>query len=280
MSVCIRIGDQILSTERPLIMGILNLTKDSFYDGGKYLQLEKAIAQFEKMLVEGADIIDVGAFSSRPGAKDVPVEEQLSLLKPFLEEVKNSYPQVPISIDCNKAEIVRTLCKIKPFLVNDISGFGHDPELLLAVAERGLPYVLMHIRGNPENMQSKASYEDVCFETLTELAKKVHTLRATGIHDFILDPGFGFSKTTGQNFELLANLETFRLFERPLMVGISRKSMIYKTLGVKPQAALNGTTALHMTALMNGADILRVHDVTEASETRNLWVQLQSAVKH
>jgi len=274
MAMSLNIGGQLLQLKRPLIMGILNLTKDSFYDGGRYIELDKALAQFQKMMESGADIIDIGAFSSRPGAQSVSVEDQLELLEPFLREVSKQFDHVPISIDCFQSGVVSTLAEIKPFIVNDITGFSQDEDLLKVVAELGLPYVLMHMRGTPETMQTLTTYDDLCFDILRDLSQKVHELRKNGISEFIIDPGFGFAKTTAQNFELLANLEVFGLFERPIMVGLSRKSMIYKTLGLKPDQALNGTTALHMTALMNGAQILRVHDVSEAVETRNLWQQL------
>lgn len=239
--------------------------------------MDKALQQFEELVSSGADIIDIGAFSSRPGAASVSADEQLSRLKPFLTEVSLHFREVPISVDCFESEVVRELAKIKPFLVNDITGFSHDPSLLATIAELGLPYVLMHMRGTPQTMQSMTDYEDLCFEILRDLAVKLHKLKQVGVRDVIIDPGFGFAKTTDQNFEMLSNLDVFSLFERPVMVGLSRKSMIYKTLGTEPGSALNGTTALHMAALMKGARILRVHDVTEALETRKLWQQLQSS---
>jgi len=279
MSLSLNIGGQHLSLNQPLIMGILNLTTDSFYDGGRYLQMNKAVAHFQNMVDSGADIIDIGAFSSRPGALSIPTEQQLATLVPFITEISQQFRDIPISIDCYQSEVVKKLSEIRPFLVNDITGFSQDQALLYTVAERGLPYVLMHMRGIPEDMQSHTDYDTVCYDVLKDLAIKVHELKRHGIYDFVIDPGFGFAKTTDQNFQLLANLEVFGLFERPVMVGLSRKSMIYKTLDIQPAQALNGTTALHMTALLKGAKILRVHDVLEASETRKLWQQLQSSVK-
>ena len=257
-------------------MGILNLTKDSFYDGGQYLNEDKAKAHINKMIAEGVDIIDLGAFSSRPGANLVSNADQIKILEPMVSFMSSQYPNCPISLDVFHSEVVNELAPITSFLVNDISGFSWDDHLIQAVSDYNLPYVLMHIKGTPKDMQSMTSYKDVTFEVLDYLAKKVHILKSAGINEIIIDPGFGFAKTTAQNFELLAKLNVFNIFEYPIMVGLSRKSMIYKTLGLKPQEALNGSTALHMTSLMNGAKILRVHDVKEAKETLTLWEQLQS----
>jgi len=274
----LNLGGKLLDLRTPLIMGVLNLTKDSFYDGGKYDQLDAAMHQVAKMLEEGADLIDIGAFSSRPGAKMVTPKEQLAQLLPVVEKVLTVHPDIALSIDTWSSEVVAELYKLSPFIVNDISGFQYDDKLLSSVAKCQLPYVLMHIQGKPENMAHKTDYEDVSFEVLRYFADKLHALRQSGIKDVIVDPGFGFAKTTAQNFELLAKLNVFNVFDRPLLVGLSRKSMIYKTLGIDPAEALNGTTSLHMVALMKGARILRVHDVKEASETRTLWAELHSAV--
>lgn len=276
----LNVGGTLIDYSQPLIMGILNITKDSFFDGGQYLLIDSAIAQVQKMLDDGADIIDIGAFSSRPGAHLVSAEEQLRLLTPVLTEIASTYPSAVLSIDCFQSQVVKALGSITPFIVNDITGFNLDPTILDVVSDLGCPYVLMHMRGTPADMQTKTEYTDVVFEVLDDLIQKIFELNSRGIDQIIIDPGFGFAKTTEQNFAMLKKLEAFDVLERPVLVGISRKSMIYKTLGSNPQNALNGTTALHMAALMNGADILRVHDVKEAEETRTLWEQLQFPVKH
>ena len=270
----LRIGSQLLELERPLVMGILNLTNDSFYDGGRFLNHSAALDHVDKMLSDGADIIDIGAFSSRPGAELVSESKQIDTIGPIMEAVLKQFPDVKLSIDTCHSLVVEELAKLGSFIVNDISGGQWDPHLFDTVAKAGLPYVLMHILGTPKTMQNSPSYEDVAMDVLTYLASKLHVLRQKGISDVIIDPGFGFGKTISHNYKLLAKLEVFKILDCPVMVGLSRKSMIYKTLGIKPDAALNGTTALHMTSLMNGAKILRVHDVQEAKETRTLWKQL------
>ncbi len=276
----LKVGNTLLDYSQPLIMGILNITEDSFYDGGQYTQVESAMKQVQLMLDQGADIIDVGAFSSRPGAHLVPSREQLSLLKPIVAEMATSFPEVILSIDCFHGAVVNDLSTISPFIVNDITGFSQDPTILDALSSHGCPYVLMHMRGTPDDMQTRTAYTDVVFEVIDDLIAKIYELNSRGIDQIIIDPGFGFAKTSAQNFEMLRKLGAFDVLERPIMVGVSRKSMIYKTLSTDPHGALNGTTALHMAALMNGADILRVHDVKEAVETRTLWSQLQFPVKH
>lgn len=276
----LKVGNTLLDYSQPLIMGILNITNDSFYDGGQYLLLDSAMKQVQLMLDEGADIIDVGAFSSRPGAHLVSAEQQLESLQPVITEIVKSLPDAVLSIDCFHGSVVNALSDIGPFIVNDITGFSQDASILEAVSDKGCPYVLMHMRGTPADMLTQTDYSDVVFEVIDDLIMKIYKLKSKGIDQVIIDPGFGFAKTTTQNFEMLRKLGAFDVLERPIMVGISRKSMVYKTLSTDPKGALNGTTALHMAALMNGADILRVHDVKEAVETRTLWAQLQSPVKH
>lgn len=276
----LNLNGHLIDLSKPLIMGILNITQDSFYDGGRYNQADAALVQVDKMLSEGADIIDIGAFSSRPGAEMVTAKEQLEQLVPIVEKVLGLYPEAKLSIDTWSSEVVSELAKITSFIVNDISGFQYDEQLIPTVAEHRLPYILMHIQGKPADMSEKTQYDDVSFEVLKYFAGKLHTIKASGINDIIIDPGFGFAKTTAQNFELLAKLNVFNVFDLPVMVGLSRKSMIYKTLGIQASEALNGTTSLHMAALLNGAKILRVHDVKEASESRTLWAQLHSAVNN
>lgn len=274
----INIGGHLLEIDKPLVMGILNLTKDSFYDGGRYTDVDKAMQQVELMLSEGADIIDLGAFSSRPGAELVAAEKQIAVIKPVMEAIGSDFPDAVLSVDTFSSAVVEALAGIQPFIVNDISGAAWDEHLLDKVASLRLPYILMHIQGTPEMMQDSPSYDDVTMSVLTYLAKKLHHLKGCGIHDVIIDPGFGFGKSLSHNYELLAKLDVFKILDHPIMVGLSRKSMIYKPLGNTPESALNGTTALHMASLMKGAGILRVHDVKEAVETRNLWLQLLSHV--
>ncbi len=274
----LRIGKQVLTLEIPLVMGILNLTPDSFYDGGRFNDLDSALAQVQKMVREGVDILDIGAFSSRPGAKPVPVEKQIEVLKPVVEAIMANYPELPLSIDTCYADVVNSLAEFSSFIVNDISGAQWDKGLLDAVAYHNLPYVAMHILGTPETMQNNPEYQDVCVEVLKYLANLQTKLRKKGITDVIVDPGFGFGKTLEHNYRLLAKMEVLQILESPVLVGLSRKSMVYKPLNLSATEALNGTTALHMMALSKGAQILRVHDVKEAVETRNLWLQLHSCV--
>ncbi len=259
-------------------MGILNVTEDSFYDGGEHFHPDKAIARGLEMANSGADIIDIGAFSSRPGAELISPAVQLARLKPVVKTLSSQLPDIPLSIDTYSALVVKELAEITSFIVNDISASQYDSELLATVAKLNLPYVLMHMRGTPKTMGDMADYKDVTFSVLTELAQKLHLVKRSGIKDVIIDPGFGFAKKKEHNFELLAKLNALNIFEAPILVGLSRKSMIYKTLGISADEALNGTTALHMIALQNGAQILRVHDVKEAVETRNLWSQLHTPV--
>lgn len=274
------INGQLLNLDKPKVMGILNLTTDSFYDGGQYLVLDKALHRVEQMLEEGSSIIDLGAFSSRPGADIISQMSQIKALEPVVKGIISRFPDIMLSIDTNQSEVAEAIAGLCHFLVNDISGFSQDKRLLDVVSEYKLPYVLMHMRGTPKTMQEKTSYTDITFDILDYLAKKLDVLRRKGIIEVLIDPGFGFAKTTTQNFELLKKLNLFNVFECPLMVGLSRKSMIYKTLGLTPEQSLNGSTALHMAALSNGAKILRVHDVKEATETITLWQQLEPSVNH
>ncbi len=270
----IRIGERLLDLRTPKVMGILNYTSDSFFDGGQYNRPETALSQVTKMLAQGADIIDLGSFSSKPGAKLLEPQEQINRLEPLVKSILATYPEVILSIDTYSSQVVRALARFTNFIVNDISGYSVDPDLPIALAETNLPYVLMHARGRPENMSELTQYEDVTGDIIKALSAKVRALRNMGIVDIILDPGFGFAKTSGQNYQLLRQLAVFGIFDLPVMVGLSRKSMIYKVLEGTAETALNGTTALHMVALMNGASILRVHDVKEARETIKLWTRL------
>ena len=267
---------QLLDLARPRIMGILNITPDSFFDGGRY-QTEKALLiQVEKMLSEGADIIDIGGMSSRPGAKLIPVDEELNRVLPAVKIILKEHPKTIISIDTVRGEVARQTIEAGAAMVNDISAGTIDPEMFKIVGAINCPYILMHIQGIPENMQKSINYDGhVVTSVLDFLIEKMGELRALNVKDIVIDPGFGFGKTIDHNYELLKNLSSFRILEVPILVGLSRKSMIHKLLDITAETALNGTTALHFAALENNAKILRVHDVLEARETLTLWEKLK-----
>ena len=266
---------RLLSLERPAVMGILNLTPDSFYDGGRYASLDEAQRQVEKMLSEGAAIIDLGGMSSRPGAAIIDLEEELRRVLPPLQLLTRSFPEAIFSIDTVRSEVARQACAAGAAIVNDISAGSLDEEMYPAVAALGCPYILMHMKGTPASMQAAPAYEDVVLEVFDFFIAEIGKLRQLGVRDIIADPGFGFGKTVEHNYELLKKMHVFQILEVPILAGISRKSMICRVLGLPPAAALNGTTALHMVALQQGARILRVHDVREAVETVRLWEQLE-----
>ena len=255
-------------------MGVLNVTPDSFYDGGRFLQEKKIVEQAEKMLNEGAALLDVGGYSSRPGASEVPLGEELTRVVAAVKAIKKNFPQSIISIDTFRSVVAKAAYDEGAQLINDISGGSLDEAMFKTVAELDVPYVCMHMRGNPSTMNSMASYDNLLFEVVTYFHKKIYAMQSAGIKDIIIDPGFGFAKTVKQNFQLLNGLDHFRIFQKPLLVGLSRKSMIWKTLSTDPEQALNGTTALNMAALMKGANILRVHDVKEAVETIKLFSRI------
>lgn len=266
----------LIELSTPKVMGILNLTPDSFYDGGSYGALADAISQVEKMLNEGATFIDVGAYSSRPGATDITVIEEERRLIPVIEELVKIFPEVLISVDTFRASVAQKAVKAGAALINDISAGLLDPQMMEVVGNLGVPYIMMHMRGSPQTMKDLTSYEDVTKEVLLYFSERVAMAGAHKIKDLVIDPGFGFAKDATQSFELLKKLELFKSLEKPLLAGVSRKSMIYKTLHTSPNQALNGTTALHMFALQKGANILRVHDVKEAVEVVTLYKRLVS----
>lgn len=274
----INVNGQLLDLATPKVMAILNLTPDSFFEGSR-MQTAKQVAQrVTQMLAEGADFLDVGAYSSRPWADNVPLEEEMRRLREGLTVLRKEAPDAIVSVDTFRADIAR-MC-IEEFgvaMVNDISGGELDNQMFDTIARARVPYIIMHMQGTPQNMQQAPHYENVLKEVMLHLAEKVEKLHEMKVNDIILDPGFGFGKTLTHNFELLAHLNEFDIFQLPILVGISRKSMVYKTLGITPQEALNGTTALHTIALSKGANILRVHDVKEAVETIKLW---QAVNKH
>jgi|SRR5688572_19795577 len=266
---------KLLDLSVPKVMGILNITPDSFFDGGKFTEEKAIIKQAGKMLAEGADIIDIGAHSSRPGAKMVAESTELKRLLPAIKAVLKKYPQTIISVDTYRASVAKKAIETGASIINDISGGDLDKEMFKTVASLKVPYILMHMEGTPGDMQQNPVYENVVNEVLTSLMKRVSTLRKLGVTDVIADPGFGFGKTVSHNYALLNHLDAFRVLDCPVLVGISRKSMICKVLGINPEKALNGTTALNMVALQKGASILRVHDVKEAVEVVKLFREMK-----
>lgn len=269
---------QLLDLSRPVVMGILNVTPDSFFDGGRYTGVEAALKQAEKMLAEGATILDVGGASSRPGAAEVSEKEELERVIPVIEGIKSHFSEAIISIDTWRASVAKAAAEAGASMVNDISGGQFDARMFETVAVLDTPYILMHIQGTPDTMQQNPHYEDVVSEVLDFFIQKIEKLRALGVKDIVLDPGFGFGKTVEHNYQLLRNLHVFpNVTGLPVLAGISRKSMICKVLKVNPENALNGTTALHMVALQQGAKILRAHDVRAAVEVVKLWEQLEQS---
>jgi len=256
-------------------MGILNLTEDSFYDGGKNNSLNKALKHTEKMLSEGAFFIDIGVASSKPGSPLIKVDEEKKRLLPYLNALIREFPTTHFSIDTYHSEVAQISLDLGVSMINDISGGQLDSKMFAVVGAHKLPYVMMHMKGTPETMQQKTEYKDVVQEITYFFSEQIKKARAAGIHDIVVDPGFGFGKSSAQNFTLLQHLNHFESLKCPIIVGVSRKSMIYKTLGSTPEEALNGTTALHAWALERGARILRVHDVKPAKECIELWETLQ-----
>jgi len=261
---------RVLSLARPLVMGILNRTPDSFYQGSRVADDEQLLRQAGKMISEGADIIDIGGQSTRPNAEQLGEEEELSRVTGAIELLHREWPEIPLSVDTWFARVAREAVSAGASMVNDISGGSLDPDMLNTVGRLRVPYVCMHMKGTPATMNTEARYEDVVKEVLDVFIRRIDDCRRAGIHDVILDPGFGFAKTPGHNFTLLRHLSLFRITGKPILLGVSRKSTIYRTLGITPEEALNGTTVLHTIGLLNGASILRVHDVKEAREAVTL----------
>ena len=272
----IKSKEKLLDLSSPVIMGILNVTPDSFYDGGFYDNEKKVLSQVKKMIDQGARIIDVGGYSSRPGADDITANLELERVLPIVKLIKENFPEVLISIDTFRSEVAKQCVKNGADIVNDISGGSLDPKMFEIVADLGVPYIMMHMRGNPSNMMNKTDYENVINEIEEYFKQKIELAESFGINDIIIDPGFGFSKTTKQNFDILNNLNFLNKLDRPLLIGVSRKSMIYKTLGISPIDSLNGSTVLHTISLLNGAKIIRTHDVKEARECIRLVNELKS----
>jgi len=261
---------RMLVWEKPLIMGIINSTPDSFYQGSRFSGTDAVLAQAEKMLEEGADIIDIGGQSTRPGSTLLTATEELQRVIESVEAIHNRFPEAFISIDTFYALVAKETVAAGASIINDISAGSMNETMISMVASLNVPYVLMHMKGTPETMQQSAHYENVTREVLDFFIHKIPLLRNAGIKDIIVDPGFGFGKTVVHNFELLRNLSAFKIFDCPILLGLSRKSTIYKTLGTDASQALNGTTVLNTIGFENGANILRVHDVKEAREVVTL----------
>lgn len=269
----------LLDLSTPKVMAIINMTPDSFYDHSR--KLVGYQDHIDLAISEGCDILDIGGMSSRPGASLITIEEEWGRVQPALEYAATKYPHIPVSIDTLHSEIARRAINEGAHIVNDISGGDFDKDMIKTIAALGSPFIVMHMPGLPQSMQSQTDYDDVTLAVLTYLRNKVNRLRAQGIKDVIVDPGFGFGKTVSQNYELLQKLSVFKLTESPILVGVSRKSMINKILDIPSHEALNGTTALHMIALQNGAQILRVHDVKEAVQCIKLHkAVMESKVSH
>lgn len=262
----INCNGNLIDLSTPRVMGILNLTPDSFYDGGKYKSEKEILLQTEKMLFEGATFIDIGAYSSRPGAQSISENEELTRLLPVLEVIVKAFPNVLISIDTFRSTVAKQAISLGACMVNDISAGNLDDKMFSTIAELQVPYIIMHMRGNPQNMQDQTNYDDVIKDIVFYFSTKVNELRLLGVNDIILDVGFGFSKTMDQNYELLQKLNVFTNFDLPILSGLSRKSMLYKLLHISSEEALNATTSGNTIALLQGSNILRVHDVKEAME--------------
>ncbi len=271
----IQIKGRLIGLDKPQIMGILNLTPDSFFAGSRLDgNRDRILSKARSMIENGADFLDLGGYSTRPGAAEVSVEEELDRVVPAVEAIRAEFPEILISIDTFRSKVAKESILAGADLINDISSGDLDEDMLPTVATLGVPYISMHMRGNPKNMQNQTNYSDILAEILYYFSEKVDLFKKLGIKDVIIDPGFGFAKTIEQNYFLLKNLRSFEVLELPLLVGISRKSMIHKTLAIQASEALNGTTALNMFALTQGANLLRVHDVKEAKETIKLFEQL------
>ena len=270
---------RLVNLDQPKIMGILNVTPDSFFDGGQFENIELLVQQATKLIDEGADFLDIGGASSKPGAIPVPEKEELQRVLPAIQAVLDKHPDAIVSIDTTRSRVATEAVKAGAMLVNDISAGNSDSKMLEVVGDLGVPYIAMHMQGTPQNMQNNPQYKNVWIEIRRSLAETIEEAYSKGIHDVIIDTGFGFGKTVYHNFELLKHLEEFRHLNTPILVGLSRKSMIQKVLGVSAQEALHGSSVLHTLALSKGAHILRVHDVKEAKEVVQLVNQVHKPEK-
>jgi len=261
-------------------MGVINITDDSFYEGSRFHDPQSIVEGARKMIEEGADIIDIGGFSSRPGAVIISVEKEFERLHMALNVLRNEFQDLVISVDTFRSIVAKTVVnEYRVDMINDISGGEMDPDMIKTIGELNVPYILMHMKGTPETMQMEPEYNNVIDEIVRFFGEKVHQLKKDGVNDIIIDPGFGFGKTIEHNYTILNQLDAFRMLELPLLVGLSRKSLIYKPLGIQPEDSLNGTTAAHMAALLKGANILRVHDVKAARETINIFNEIVKSGK-
>lgn len=265
---------QLIDLSQPKVMGILNITPNSFFDGGRYSSENEILAKVEKMLAEGATFIDIGAYSSKPSAKFVSEEEELNRIVPVVQLLVKHFPDILLSIDTFRSKVASTCIENGAAIINDISAGNLDDKMLEVIAQYKVPYIMMHMRGTPQTMQKLTEYDDIVKEMLFYFSEKISQARSLGINDLIIDPGFGFAKTIAQNYEVMQKLELFQNLELPLLIGISRKSMIHKSLEISADEALNGTTFLNTIALTKGVPILRVHDVKEAVECVKLYEKL------
>ena len=266
MTQSINCKGELITFDKPKVMGIINITPDSFYEGSRHREMNDILKQVDKMMDQGADLIDIGGYSSRPGANDIPLQEELERVIPVIRNVADKFPQVRISVDTFRSEVARQALDNGAAMINDISAGLLDDAMMDVVSKYQVPYVMMHMKGTPQTMRSLNQYDDLITEIIHYFSERIR--RA---NELIIDPGFGFAKNIDQNFELLKRLSHLEHLELPLLIGVSRKSMVHKTLGIKPEEALNGTTALNMLALDRGASILRVHDVKEAVECCKLY---------
>ncbi len=276
----INVGGELIDFTVPVIMGIINVTPDSFFDGGKMQDEKTLLSAVEKMVKEGVSVIDVGGVSTRPGAQLISTKVELGRLLPAVEAIRREFPKIPLSIDTFRSWVaVRIIDEFGPVIVNDISGGSLDSKMFETVGKLGVPYILSHIQGTPRDMQENPEYTDIIKDISTYFSEKVKRLSKLGVNDVIIDPGFGFGKNLEHNYELLNRLDSFKVFQLPVMVGLSRKSMIWKALENEPQDALNGTTVANTMALLGGADILRVHDVNEAVEAVRIFCEIKATLK-
>ena len=270
----LNIKGRLIDLSSPKVMGILNITPDSFYDNSRTKSIDEALIKAARFLDEGATFIDIGGYSSRPGAKDISINEEIDRVVPVVESLVKTFPEAVISIDTFRAKVAQETISAGAHIINDIAAGDMDEQMFDTVAKLQVPYMMMHMQGTPQNMHQNPVYNNVLLEVIDYLAKKVAALKTLHIHDIIIDPGFGFGKTTEHNYELLRQMEAFKIFKLPILVGFSRKGMIYKTLGTTAAEALNGTSVLNTIALQKGAGILRVHDVKEAVECVRLVERL------
>ncbi len=267
----LNLRNELYTLDTPKVMGILNITEDSFYDGGKYTSDNKQLKRVEQMILDGADFIDIGAQSTRPGAQEVGANKELELLIPTIENIRKHFPEIFISVDTWHSKVAAESYNTGVDMINDISGGLFDLEMIRTMSKINIPYIIMHTGDRPDVMQQNPQYDDVVMEVIKFLSKQLAILNAEGINDVIIDPGFGFGKNLDHNYSLLSSLKAFAFLETPLLVGVSRKSMLYRPLGITSKNALNATTAANMIALQKGADILRVHDVKEAKECVEIY---------